>query len=90
MRQLKHAQSRNRKENSQPSRDGLKGVSCEMRKGGSHVDERQNTKAGKGYEQERSFPETSGVSYNLFAAGTACIFVAYEVPTDRKHNKHDL
>jgi hypothetical protein len=50
MRQLKHAQSRNRKENSQPSWDGMESVRREMRNRRRHVDERQNTKTSKRYE----------------------------------------
>ena len=39
------------KKSSQPSWDGMESVSREMRNCCRNVDERQNTKTGKGYEQ---------------------------------------
>ena len=51
MRQVKHDQCRNRNEKPQPGLDRMEGVSREMRNGCRNVGERQNTKAGKGYEQ---------------------------------------
>ena len=51
MRQVKHDQRRNRNEKPQPSLDRMEGVSCEKRNGCRNVGERQNTKAGKGYEK---------------------------------------
>jgi hypothetical protein len=72
---FKHAQSRYRKEHSQPSWDGMESV--RLRNCRRHEDKGRNTETGKRYEQSRSFAGTSGAPYNLFAAGTACIFVAY-------------
>src|SRR5579864_8366652 len=68
----------------------MKGVSCEMRDSRRNVNERQNTKAGERYEQQRNFAEVSGAQHNFFAAGTARIFVTYEVPTDHQRHKHEL
>ena len=51
MRQVKHDQCRNRNEKTQPSLDRMEVVSREMRNGCRNIGERQNTKAGKGYEQ---------------------------------------
>jgi hypothetical protein len=90
MRQSKHAQSRNRREKSQPTprRVGRCKLRNEERRY-PRKNERQNTKAGRDMSSSAVFRRPRA-SYNLFAAGMACIFVAYEVPTDRKHNKHDL
>src|SRR6266567_5130449 len=87
--QVKHDQGRNRNEKPQPTLDRMEGVSRETRHRCRNVGERQNTKAGKGYEEQRRFPETSVTPLNLFAAGTACVFIANEIPTDRQHNKHE-
>ena len=62
MRQVKHAQSPNRKEKSQPSEHGMKAVSCELGYRCRYVDERHKSKSGKRYEQQRNFqgpPERS-------------------------------
>src|ERR1700755_3562235 len=44
MRQVKHTQSRSRKDKSQPSQQGMKAVSCETRYRCRYVDERHKSK----------------------------------------------
>src|SRR6266481_3385201 len=51
VRQVKHTQSRNRKEKSQPSEQGMKAVSCETRYRCRYVDERHKSKPCERYEQ---------------------------------------
>src|SRR6516162_10330757 len=47
VRQVKHTQSRNRKEKSEPSQRGMKAVSCETRHGCRYVDERHKSQSCK-------------------------------------------
>jgi hypothetical protein len=88
MRQLKHAQSRDRKQKPKPSLNRMERISCEMRDSRRNVYKRQNTKAGKRYEQQANFPGAARAPYNLFAPGAALMFVAYGIPTDHQGNEN--
>src|SRR6202035_1322078 len=90
MRQVKHAQSRNRKEKSQPSEQGMKAVSCETGYRCRYVDERHKSKPCERYEQQRNFHGAASAPYNLFAARTPRVLITYEVPADHQGNENDF
>src|SRR5215471_208713 len=90
VRQVKHAQRRNRKERPQPSQRGIKAVSRETRYSCRYVGERHKSKSRKGYEQERSFQGAASAPHNPLTAGTPRVFMAYEVPADHQCNENDF
>src|SRR6516225_1711026 len=90
MRQVKHTQSRNRKERAQPSRPGIKAVICETRDSCRYVDERNKSKSRKRYEEERSFQGAASAPHNHRTAGTPRVLIAYEVPADHQYNENDF
>src|ERR1700741_78847 len=86
--QVKHAQSRNRKERPQPSQRGIKAVSCETRYSCRYVEERNKSKSRKRYKQKRGFQGAPRARHNPFAAGTPRVLVTYKIPADHQRNEY--
>jgi len=86
--QVKHAQSRNRKEKSQPSERRMKFVSCESRDFRGYVGERNKSKSRKRYEQERSFQGAASAPHNPRTTRTPRVLVAY--PADHQRDENDF